>query len=90
MAVSNRFMDADKGKTILAISNEKNGIFIGKVTSIKLGSTSDDGGLKQKLADDANNTNLALFLSALQKRYPVEINHDLVKRTFGNVKTSEQ
>ncbi|MEK7802539.1 MAG: peptidyl-prolyl cis-trans isomerase [Pseudomonadota bacterium] len=88
--ISNRFLDAEKGKTILAISNEKKGIFIGQVKSIKLGSTSDDDGLKKKIIDDANNTNLALFLSALQRRYPVEINHDLVKRTFGNSKTSEQ
>ena len=81
--VAFRFMDAPEGKIIMASSGEKQGIYVGRVTGITLGKGDVDADFRKQLADDAANTNLQLFVTSLQKDYPIEINRDLLKRTYG-------
>lgn len=85
-----RFMGADKGKVIMALSKDKNGIYIGRVTSVTLGKTDT------KTADAARNnleaelaqSSYTDYLASLQSKYKVTVNEDLIKQVYGT-KTNE-
>ncbi|OIN86432.1 MAG: hypothetical protein AUJ12_05650 [Alphaproteobacteria bacterium CG1_02_46_17] len=85
-----RFMDAKEGKYIMSIPMDANSILVGATSNTKLGKS--DAGLQEQqakaLKSDLSTSNLMLFISNLEKKYPVEINNDLLQRVYG--KTQEQ
>lgn len=82
--VTERFMAAEKGKFILAISRDKNGIYIGRVTDVSLPQENkiDDASRKTTEANIADAGYMA-YMESLQTKYPVTINDALLARTYG-------
>lgn len=81
--VAGRFMGAPQGKYILAIPTDANTILVGQVTSTKLPEGKRSQDLTQTLQSDTMTANLMILVDHLQKKYPVEINHNLLKRIYG-------
>ena len=89
--VTDRFMSANKGQYIMAISREKNGIYIGRVNSVSLakGIEKTDETITSQLASDLSSSGYMSYISSLQNRYPVTVNDDLLKRIYGTSKDTE-
>ncbi|MCB1550958.1 MAG: peptidyl-prolyl cis-trans isomerase [Alphaproteobacteria bacterium] len=91
MRVSSRFMDAPQGKYILSIPTDANSILVGIATNTKLGQSPKKVDEQQvaSLKSDLSTTNLMLFISQLEKKYPVKINYNLIDRLYGKSKNTE-
>lgn len=89
--ITDRLMSADKGQYIMAISKEKNGIYIGRVNSITLpkGDSKTEESTKAQLESDLASSSYMGYLGALQNKYSVTINDDLLKRVYGTKQDSE-
>ena len=84
--VANRFIDADEGKYIISIPSDAESIIIGIASDTKLGTPSekDTKTLSSSLKADLSTANLMLFVTQLEKKYPVEINNSLLERLYAN------
>jgi peptidyl-prolyl cis-trans isomerase D len=89
--VTERFMTADKGKTVMAISKEKDGVYIGRVTSISLPKTKDakESDIKSQLEADLASATYMGYLASLQNKYDVTVNDGLLKRAYGTTKDDQ-
>jgi peptidyl-prolyl cis-trans isomerase D len=86
-----RIQNAEKGKYILVISNEKNGIYISHINSISLPKDIKlDKETQDRLATDVSNANYMAYMESLQDKYPVKINDALIKRLYGKSETDTQ
>lgn len=89
--VTARFMSAEKGKFIMAISQEKDGIYIGRVTTITLPKTAKaDEKVLSDIQSDIANTGYMAYMDSLQNKYHVTINNALLARTYGKTEEAEQ
>lgn len=88
--VTDRFMSADKGKYILAISREKNGVYIGRVTSVALPKdVKIDEAARKGIQEDVSNAGYMAYMESLQTKYHVTINDALIARTYGKAESAE-
>ncbi len=90
--VSTRFMDADEGKYIISIPNDAQSIIVGVVDKTSLGSPNKEeiGSLVKSLKADTSTANLMLFVTQLEKEYPVEINQALMQKLYANSGDQEE
>ncbi len=87
-----RFLASEKGKYILAVSNKKDGIYIGKVNSITLPQSAakpSDEEVK-RIEADITSAGYMSYMDSLQNRYKVEINQKLLERTYGASPTAQE
>ena len=87
-----RFLASEKGKYILAVSNNKDGIYIGKVNSITLPQSAakpSDEEVK-RIEADITSAGYMSYMDSLQNRYKVEINQKLLERTYGASPTAQE
>jgi len=82
--VAGRFMDAPQGKFILSIPTSADAILIGEVTSVKMSEAQPSKEVANNLQADTMNANMMILVDHIQKKYPVEINHNLLKRVYGS------
>lgn len=89
--VMGRILNAETGKYILAISNDKNGIYISRVNSVTLPKeVKDDKEAQDSLIADIANVNFMSYMESLQTKYPVRINDELIKRVYDRKDTSNE
>lgn len=90
--VSTRFMDADEGKYIISIPNDAQSIIVGVVDKTYLGSPNKEeiGSLAKSLKADTSTANLMLFVTQLEKEYPVDINQALMQKLYANSGDQEE
>lgn len=89
--VMERIINAEKGKYILAISNEKNGVYISRINSISIPKDIKiDKETQDRFATDVSNANYMAYMESLQDKYPVKINDALIKRLYGKSETETQ
>lgn len=82
--VIERFMLAEKGEFILAFSKDKEGLYIGRVTSVMLPqNVKSDPSLRQSIESVFSDSNYMGYMDFLQTKYPVKINEALLARTYG-------
>jgi peptidyl-prolyl cis-trans isomerase D len=83
--VAERFMRADKGQFIMAISKEKNGVYIGRVQTITLPEqpSAKTENSRAQIESDLASSNYMNYLGTLQNKYSVTINDKLLERTYG-------
>jgi peptidyl-prolyl cis-trans isomerase D len=89
--VMDRILNAETGKYILAISTEKNGIYISRVNSVTLPKeVKGDKETQDGLIADIANVNFMSYMESLQAKYPVKINDELIKRVYDRKDTSTE
>jgi peptidyl-prolyl cis-trans isomerase D len=82
--VIERFMLAEKGEFILAFSRDKDGLYIGRVTSVMLPqNVKSDPSLRQSIESVFSDSSYMGYMDFLQTKYPVKINEALLARTYG-------
>ena len=81
--VAMRLIEADTDKVVLAISREKNGIYLAKITSVKLGNTAPDSAAREQAQKLAANSNVDMFIGSIEGEHNISINRDLLSRTYG-------
>ncbi len=89
--VMGRILNAETGKYILAISTEKNGIYISRINSVTLPKeVKGDKETQDGLIADIANVNFMSYMESLQTKYPVRINDELIKRVYDRKDTSNE
>lgn len=89
--VTERFMSAEKGQFILAISREKDGIYIGRVTSVTLPKdVKIDDASRKSIEGNISDAGYMAYMEALQEKYPVTINDALLARTYGKAESASE
>lgn len=89
--VMGRILNAETGKYILAISNDKNGIYISRINSVTLPKeVKGDKETQDGLIADIANVNFMSYMESLQTKYPVKINDELIKRVYDRKDTSNE
>jgi peptidyl-prolyl cis-trans isomerase D len=90
--VSTRFMDAEEGKYIISIPSDAESVIVGVVDKTSLGTPNkgEIDTLVKSLKADISTANLMLFVTQLEKEYPVEINQALIKRLYANSGDQEE
>lgn len=89
--VTERFMSAEKGKFMLAISRDKGGIYIGRVTSVTLPKdVKVDDASRKSVEGNVSDASYMAYMESLQTKYPVTINDALLARTYGKVDNGNQ
>ncbi len=86
--VTLRLIEADTDKVILALSREKNGIYLAKITKVVLGDKPADEKFRDEAEKQAGNSNLDMFIQSVQSKHEININRDLLTRTYGRDKNS--
>lgn len=86
--VIGRFMDSANGKFVLAIPTAPGSIVVGVVTSTKIGDDAQSAdkeieNIKETLKADTASVNMMFLADHLQKRYPVQVNNNLLERVYG-------
>lgn len=88
--VTERFMAAEQGKFIMAISEEKGGIYVGRVTSVTLPSKIDaDEATRKGIESDAANASYMAYMDSLQNKYSVSVNEALLARTYSKTQSDD-
>lgn len=89
--VTERFMSAEQGKFVLAISREKSGIYIGRVTSVVLPKDIKiDDATRKSVESHLSDASYMAYMESLQTQYPVTVNDGLLARTYGKVESDTQ
>lgn len=90
--LTDRFMEAADGKYILAVTSDASAILVGKVSDARIGKKEigQDDNLVEMLASDSSTANMMLFVSSLEKKYPVRINRPLIERTYAHKSEQEE
>lgn len=81
--VAMRLIEADTDKVVLAISREKNGIYLAKITDVKLGNATLDSAMREQAEKLAANSNVDMFIQSVEDDHNISINRDLLARTYG-------
>ncbi len=89
--VTERFMTAEKGKFMLAISRDKGGIYIGRVTSVTLPKdVKIDDASRKSIEGNISDASYMTYMESLQAKYPVTINDALLARTYGKAQSDTE
>ena len=89
--VTERFMSAEQGKFIMAISKDKDGIYVGRVTSVTLPKDIKiDDAARKGIESDAANASYMAYMESLQTKYSVTINDALLARTYSKTQSDTQ
>jgi len=78
-----RFMDAPRGKFIVIDAPQKGGVYIGRVTKVRLGNQVPDDTVMATLKSGASRSVVDMFATWLQHVYDVRINKDLLEQSYG-------
>ncbi len=86
--VIGRFMDSANGTFVLAIPTAPGSIVVGVVTSTKIDDDAQSAdkeieNIKETLKADTATVNMMFLADHLQKRYPVQVNNNLLERIYG-------
>jgi len=87
-----RLMLAEPAKFIMAISTEKNGIYIARVNSVTLPTqaTKIDKDLYKDIESSISNSNYMNYVGYLQDKYSVKINEKLLGRIYDKSPTENE
>jgi len=89
--VTERFMSAEKGKFMLAVSREKGGIYIGRVTAVTLPKdVKIDDASRKSIEGNIADAGYMAYMESLQTKYPVTINDALLARTYGKAQSDSE
>ncbi len=88
LRVIGRFMDSANGTFVLAIPTAPGSIVVGVVTSTKIDDDAQSAdkeieNIKETLKADTATVNMMFLADHLQKRYPVQVNNNLLERIYG-------
>ncbi len=89
--VTERLINSETQKFVMAISKEKNGIYIARVNDVSIPKDLkiNDSSLRQ-IQSDISNANYMGYIESLQDKYPVSVNEDLLKKIYGQSQNNSE